>query len=99
MPAIGFGLAWGGYTGMLWAWCLLRGYNVTLGQLVNPVHLLNWKTATAQLIPQGQIMPGGAGVSAASSSGGTQPGTAAGQPNPTNPGGTNPKVVLPPKLA
>jgi hypothetical protein len=45
MPAIGMGLAWAGYTGMLWAYCLIRGYDVTLGQLVNPVHQLNWKTA------------------------------------------------------
>lgn len=73
---------------MLWAWCLLRGYNVTLGQLVNPVHLLNWKTATQQLIPQGQIMPGGAGASSSSSSssgsgGGGKTGSGQGAPTGT----------------
>ena len=55
---------------MLWAWCLLRGYNVTLGQLVNPVHLLNWKTATGQQIPDSQIMPGGAAASSSGSGSG-----------------------------
>jgi hypothetical protein len=72
MPAIGMGLAWAGYTGMLWAYCLIRGYDVTLGQLVNPVHQLNWKTATANLSPDTQIVPGGQNAAAA----GSQPGRA-----------------------
>jgi hypothetical protein len=66
------GLAWAGYTGMLWAYCLIRGYDVTLGQLVNPVHQLNWKTATGKQIPQGQIMPGAANAGSAQQ---TFPGT------------------------
>jgi hypothetical protein len=68
MPAIGMGLAWAGYTGCLWAYCLIRGYDVTLGQLVNPVHVLNWKTATAQLTPNTQIVPGGQNAAAGASS-------------------------------
>jgi hypothetical protein len=58
MPAIGMALGWGGYTLGLWGYCLLRGYNVTLGQLANPVHLGNWKTLTANQIPNTQVMPG-----------------------------------------
>ena len=72
MPAIGMGLAWAGYTGMLWAYCLIRGYDVTLGMLANPVHQLNWKTATGNLTPATQIVPGGQNAAAA---GGGGPGT------------------------
>lgn len=69
MPAIGFGVAWAGYTLMLWGYLLLHGDDVTLGQLVNPVHRLDWKTATAAKIPAGQILPGGATAASASGSG------------------------------
>ena len=71
MPAIGMGLIWAGYTGALWGYCLIRGYDVTLGQLANPVHILNWKTATANLTPNTQIVPGGQNTPAAPSTPGT----------------------------
>jgi hypothetical protein len=29
---------WGGYSVSLWGWCLIRGYDVTLGQLMSPTH-------------------------------------------------------------
>jgi hypothetical protein len=38
LPAIGMGLGWLGYALGLWGWSLLRGYNVTLGQLMSPLH-------------------------------------------------------------
>jgi hypothetical protein len=38
MLAVGMLLAWGGYSVGLWGWCLLRGYNVTAGQLMSPLH-------------------------------------------------------------
>jgi hypothetical protein len=38
MVGIGFGLLWVGYTGGFWAYCLLKGYNVTLGQVVSYSH-------------------------------------------------------------
>lgn len=38
MLAVGFLVIWGGYSVSLWGWCLLRGYDVTLGQLMSPVH-------------------------------------------------------------
>jgi hypothetical protein len=88
MPAIGMGLAWAGYTGMLWAWCLLRGYDVTLGQLVNPVHLLNWHKATGSQIPPGQIMPGGAPPAAAAPSSNGSGGSNAPLNGPCPPGYT-----------
>lgn len=75
MPAIAMGLIWGGWTLGLWGWCLVRGYDVSLGQLINPVHQLDWKTATAQQIPNTQIVPGGQNA-ASSSSGSSQPGQA-----------------------
>lgn len=38
MLAVGFLIMWGGYSMSLWGWCLLRGYDVTLGQLMSPTH-------------------------------------------------------------
>ena len=72
MPAIGMGIIWGGWTLGLWGWCLIRGYDVSLGQLVNPVHQLDWKTAIANQIPNTQIVPGGQNATA---SGGSTPNT------------------------
>lgn len=85
MPAIGMGLAWAGYTGMLWAYCLIRGYNVTLGQLANPVHQLDWKKATGNLTPDTQIVPGGKNTPApagSSSSSGSAKGNSSGSQGP-----------------
>jgi len=36
--AFGFGLGWAGYSIALWGYCLVKGYDVTLGQLINPVN-------------------------------------------------------------
>jgi len=36
MPAIAIALLWASYTGGLWGYCLIRGYNVTLKQLLSP---------------------------------------------------------------
>ena len=38
MIAIAMGLAWASYTLMLWGYTLIKGYNISLIQLVNPVH-------------------------------------------------------------
>lgn len=85
MPAIGIGLIWGGWTLSLWGYCLIRGYDVTLGQLVNPVHQLNWKTATANLTPNTQIVPGGQNTPAS----GSAPGTAQQVANAANSAAAN----------
>ena len=33
MIAIGMGLAFLAYVGVLWGYCLVRGYNITLGDM------------------------------------------------------------------
>ncbi len=76
MAAIGFGLLWAGYAVSFWGYTLIRGYNVTFGQLVNPVH--PYGTVKGQpwpppRIPQGQLLPGPA---------------SAAPPGPAAPGGT-----------
>jgi hypothetical protein len=38
VPAIGFGLLWSGYTLMFWGWCKVKGYDITLGEIVIPKH-------------------------------------------------------------
>ena len=58
MVAVAFALLWAGYSGGSWGWCLLRGYNVTLGQLVSPVHPYHggWPPGP---IPDTQVWPSG----------------------------------------
>jgi hypothetical protein len=58
MPAIAFGLIWAGYTLGLWGYSLTRGYNVTLGQLADPVHSPSWSSITGSSIPSSQVFPG-----------------------------------------
>ena len=38
MLPVGMLLMWAGYSVSLWGWCLIRGYDVTLGQLMSPAH-------------------------------------------------------------
>ena len=59
MPAIGMGIGWLGYSLYLWGWCLLRGYDVPLGQLMSPINPYSGKWPPAQ-IPDTQLFPGGA---------------------------------------
>jgi hypothetical protein len=42
VPAIGFGLAWVGYTLMLLGWGKVKGYPVTVADLVVPGRLTSW---------------------------------------------------------
>jgi len=60
MPAIAMGVGWFAYSITLWGYCLVRGYDVTFTQLVNPVTQITWKQATSGQVPSGQILPGGA---------------------------------------
>ena len=91
MVAIGFGLLWLAYTGGLEAYCLLRGYNVTFAQLINPVHPYSGPWPPAQ-IPAGVIFPtGNAKVdTTATAAGGPQSGKQKGKPPAPggNPGGS-----------
>ena len=80
MPAIGMGLGWLGYSLYLWGWCLLRGYDVTIGQLMSPINPYAGKWPPAQ-IPDTQLFPGAA----------DKPGAAAAvtsAPATTKPGGS-----------
>lgn len=36
MPAIGMGMLWGGYTLILWGYCQLQGYDISIAELVVP---------------------------------------------------------------
>ena len=58
MLPVGMLLTWGGWSISFWGWCLLRGYNVTLGQLMTPLHPYAGKWPPP-LIPDSQIFPGG----------------------------------------
>ena len=79
MIAVGMLLTWAGYSISLWGWCLLRGYNVTLGQLMSPTHPYGagknqpWPPGP---IPDSQVFPGAAGPSSPAS--GSAPPTSAG---------------------
>lgn len=66
MPALGFVLAWGGYAVMSWGYCLVRGYDVSFTEWVNPVHWYagGWPPPTAPptvLVPDGQGGPAAPG--------------------------------------
>jgi hypothetical protein len=67
MVAVAFVLMWAGYGLADFGWCLFRDYDVTLGQLMSPLHPYDgpWPPAT---IPAGQIWPGGTSTSTSSSS-------------------------------
>ncbi len=61
MLPVGMLLTWAGYSIGLWGWCLIRGYNVTLGQLMSPVHPYGSAKAQAwppPLMSPNQIFPG-----------------------------------------
>lgn len=36
MPAIGFGMLWGGYTLLFWGFCQIKGYDISLAEIVIP---------------------------------------------------------------
>lgn len=72
MVAVGMLLIWGGYSVSLWGWCLIRNYDVTMGQLTSPLHPYGsgkgqpWPPAS---IPDTQIWPGSNAAAAAPSAG------------------------------
>ena len=43
MGAAAIGILFGGYSLTLWGYCLVRGYNVSLADLVNPLRVYTWK--------------------------------------------------------
>jgi hypothetical protein len=63
------GIVWLGYSLGLWGYCLVRGIDVKLSQLVNPVHPFDGLWAPG-LIPGTMIFPdGSSGTGAAAKSG------------------------------
>lgn len=64
MPAIGMGLGWLGYTITLYGVALLKGWDITFGQLISPTHPYGsragqkWPPAS---LPSTVVVPGGAG--------------------------------------
>jgi hypothetical protein len=55
MPAIGMGVLWAGYAVGLYGYCLIKGYDVTFGQLIDPRSSVSWPPGP---IPDGQVLPG-----------------------------------------
>lgn len=96
MLAVGMLLAWSGYSLGLFGWCLLRGYNVTAGQLMSPVH--PYGSGKNQPWPPPLLSPNvifpGANTGASSSTAGAAPGSSS-PPKPA-PGTSNP--YYPPAL-
>ncbi len=77
MVAVAFLLVWGGYSISLFGWCLLRDYDVTLGQLMSPVHPYGQGKGQSwppPKIPASQIWPGGKTAAAAQTASAQQPG-------------------------
>jgi hypothetical protein len=87
VPAIGMGLGWLGYALGLWGWSLLRGYNVTLGQLMSPLHPYagTWPPA---LLPNTQTLPGKQQPTQVSTTAATAPAAATPGANPAPTAGT-----------
>ena len=73
MPALAMGLGWVGYTFTLYGYCLVKGYNVTLLELVNFRNVPTWASITASQVPSGQILPSGGAVNATSQPAGPGP--------------------------
>lgn len=86
MVAVGMLLIWGGYSVSLWGWCLIRNYNVTMGQLTSPLHPYGsgknqpWPPAS---IPATQIWPGSNAAAATPSGGSSSPCRDGSTPNQT----------------
>lgn len=68
MGAIAMAIIYLGYSVDLWGYCLITGKNVSLLQLVNPLHVINWQ----QIGPAGNtvVFPNGTPASAVNASGG-----------------------------
>jgi hypothetical protein len=58
MPAIGIGVVWFGYSMTLWGYCLIRGYNVKLTDLINPLHPYAGKWPPPLITNGSEVLPG-----------------------------------------
>ena len=70
MISVGIVLVFGGYSVGSWGWVLVQGYDVSFKQWVDPFNpLTTWPQPNS--VPVGQILPGSAPTSSASSGTGT----------------------------
>lgn len=70
MIAIGMVMGWLGYTTVLYGYCLIKGYDITFGELANPAHVFVWP-AKPPMIPANQVTPGGTTAGASNVAGST----------------------------
>lgn len=59
MIALAFGFAWLGWSYGLYGYCLLKGYDVRLSDLMNPVHVYQWPQGGPPIMPPNQVFPTG----------------------------------------
>lgn len=83
LPA-GMLIVWAGYSVSLWGWCLLRGYDVTLGQLMSPMHPYGsgkGEKWPPKRLPDDVIFPGRAAAASAAANAGASAAPAAAPSN------------------
>lgn len=92
MPAIGMGMLWGGYTLMFFGWCKLKGYDITLADVVIPKHFKGtWPPRLVDDNARGRLglIPGRGGkLASGDPSGGTSSGGSSGGSSSGSSGGS-----------
>lgn len=86
MVALGMVIIWGGYSVGLYGWCLVRGYDVTYGQLLSPTHPYGSRAGQSwppPPIPVGQVWPSSKGATTETTYTTTAPGTKTSKPKIT----------------
>lgn len=63
MIPLAFGFAWLGYSYGLYGWCLIKGYDVKLRQLMNPVNVYQWPAGGPPIMTPDTIFPNGQNAS------------------------------------
>lgn len=51
------GILWGGYALGSWGLILIKGWNITLKEWVNPLHPYQWPSGNPPPIPPGKVWP------------------------------------------
>lgn len=59
MVAIAMGLLWAGYTGGLWGYCLVKGYDISFRDLVSPTGWYSGPWPPPTITDPSVILPGG----------------------------------------
>jgi len=58
-------ILFGAYTVGSYGWILLKGYNITFKDWVNPLNPYRWPGGTPGLVPAGQVFPSKASATSA----------------------------------